>query len=436
MLVSRSFHAKRRFLCFIVAMLAGSLGGCSHLEFPELSTSPNPLPFRESFSDVRGVASTYSLQADDILIFRLSPGDGTSLIRFVADENGEKWIQQPVSQFRVRAGDVQGQALTVTGSGSAKPLFGGKVMSSGHAALIGVEWGKVQAAITPGLSVDIEPRTYPDLIAAGDVVEVTRRYSVSFAVMGDTSGGTPAPFIVQRTERFTLPVNERGYIAFPALTLPSNFIDADATPDDTGAPTTADVVNARTLRSRLATSQDIVRVADPNTSIFAQTSLETLAGCLSAGALLPPPKLAGGSSDPLGQCWRAGISPYFFPSSTQSATISNLVYSLSVKPRSWTLVDEEGARYELPMREGDSVPDAALIERQRVTGRPLFGSLVGHVYLVVVPRKTIASDIGRPFYLRVDKGLSPTVRYRVWPGDTVYVTRSLPKASPPGGLLP
>ena len=436
MVASQSVHDKRRFRGLVVAMLFSILGGCAHLEFPQLSTSPSPSNNREAFVGGRLVANTYPLKADDILVFQLSSGAGPSLIRFVADENGEKWLQQPVSRFRVRAGDVQGQALTLSGDSGAMPLFGGAVMSSGHAALIGVEWGKVQAAITRGLTVEIEPRAYPDLIAAGDIVELTRRYSVSFAVMGDTSGGTPAPFIVQRTERFLLPVDERGYIAFPALTVPSDIIDADVTPDPTNGPTAQDVANARTLRARLATAQDVVRVADLNAPVAGQTSLGTLASCLSEGALLQPPQPAGGVADPRGQCWRAGISPYFFPASTQSATVSKLVYTLSVMPRSWTLVDEEGVRYDVRMRDGDTIPNAALLERQRVTGRPLFSGFSRHAYLVVLPRQTIASDVGRPFYIGVDAGVSPVISYRIWPGDTVYVTRSLPEASQRGDPLP
>lgn len=417
-------------------LLAFLLGGCTHLEFPGLTPSPTPVAYREAYAGPGGISSAYRLRADDVLVFRIASGGGSVPIRFVADENGEKWLQQPVSRFRVRVGELQGRSVTLSTDSGSIPLFSGEGMKSGGAALVDSEWGKVQAATNAVLAVELEPRLSPDLIAPGDVVELTRRYSITFAVMGDTAGGPREPFILQRTERLSLPVDQRGYIAFPALTIPSDIIDADATPDDSAGPTPGKVAEARALRARLATAGDVLRVADPALPIAAQTSLEELASCLSEGSLFRFPKTSAPVDDRNRRCWRAGVSPYFGPGSTQSASVSDLVYSLSLAPRAWVLVDEEGKRYEVAMRNGDTVPDTVLRERQRLTGRPVFGIFCRHVYLVVVPRATIASDAERPFYVRVDKGAPASAAYRIWPGDTVYVTRSLPEASRPGDSLP
>jgi len=371
--------------------------------------------------------ANYRLQADDVIILRVArPETGTTPatkpIEFVKDGFGEKWLRSSVSRFAIRVGDLQGRTIIVSANGQSFSAFAPALLEDPgeqnegrkRLALTDRQWSEVRDNTDNRLEIQLEPRTAPDLIAAGDVVAVIRRYTLSFAMQGDGQG--PEPFLLPRVETFRLPVDSRGYVAFPALTIPSGLTDVEAPKDS--AP-------SRALRARLAATQDVLRVADPERSIKTQASLQTFAACLSEGTLFRFPDVTGQSDQVNRRCWEAGVSPHFGPSS-QSAPISGLMYFLSVEPRSWWLVDEHGKRFELRLRDGDTIPDTALRERQRLTGRGFFNSFYSDGYLVVVPRRTIASDEEAPFYMRVGNE-ARSYSYRILPGDTVHVTRSEPK---------
>lgn len=424
-------HAFREQLLFRLGLLTlcAILGGCSQLEFAELVHEPPPSGYRATFGESGGVSDGYLVQFEDVIVLRVKETAGTP-IEYIKDGDGDIWMKSKVSRFAVRVGELQGRTITVTTNDGKHtyPAFLNNLLEKPDGqdepirrlSLVGRSWSEIKANTDSRLEIELEPRPAPDLIAVGDVVEMTRRYTIVFAMQGDTDGLTPEPFLLPRVETFRLVVDTRGYVAFPALTIPSDLVDADG-----GAESTSDDALARALRAQLTATQDVLRVADPKRRIAEQTSLQTLAACLSEGAYFRFPDVKGQYGEANRRCWEAGVSPHFGPSS-QSAPISGLIYSMTVAPRSWWLVDEQGNRFENPLRDGDTISDAVLRERHRVTGHRLFNSFNSHAYLVVVPRKTVASEVEPPFYLRIGKGAQPN-SYRILPGDTVYVTRFVPK---------
>jgi hypothetical protein len=364
----------------------------------------------------------YRLQADDVLVLRVKEPP-LAPISSVEDGNGEQWLKSPASRFAVRVGELHGRTISVSASGEMRPAFSAALLEKpdeqdeGRKRLVLIDrpWGDVKAGTDERLAIELEPRSFPDLIAAGDLVEMTRRYTLRFAMQGEGPGFEP--FLEPRVENFRLWVDARGYVSFPALTVASVLTGVDAE--------RASSANSRALRARLAAAQDVLRVADPARPVAAQASLQTLAACLSEGAYFRIPGVDGQSDQANQRCWEAGVSPHF-GTPPQKGVVVGLIYSLAVAPRSWYLVDEKGNRFEIDLRHGDTIPDAVLRERQRLSGRRLFNAFNDHAYLVVVPREIIASDREAPFYLRVGEH-AQSESYRLLPGDTVYVTRSEPK---------
>lgn len=402
--------------------LCAVLAGCANLEFVELVRAPPPSGYRATFGERGEVSAMYRLQADDVLVLQVKKPQSAP-ISSVKDGNGEQWLKSPASRFAVRVGELQGRTISVSASGEMRPAFSAALLEKPdeqdegqkRLVLIGRSWGDVKAGTDERLAIELEPRSSPDSIAAGDVVEMTRRYTLRFAMQGDGPGFEP--FLVPRVESFRLSVDARGYVSFPALTVASDLTGVDAESDSSA--------DFRALRARLAAVQDVLRVANPARPVAEQTSLQTLAACLSEGAYFRFPDVDGQSDQANRRCWEAGVSRQF-GTPPQLDAVRGLVYSLSVVPRSWWLVDEQGNRFEIVLRHSDTIPDAVLRERQRLTGRRLFSTFSNHAYLVVVPRKTIASEVEPPFYLRVGKG-AQAESYRVMPGDTVYVTYLTPK---------
>ena len=364
------------------------------------------------------VADFDTLRSDDIIVIELLAADGsTSPIGLVADAKQDVWLIGKSRRFRAPYTRLLNQKLNFKTAPDAPDSV------SFARAFVGPTLRAAQQSVGPRFRLSAEPRIMPDLLAAGDIVEMRRQYRLAFALMGE---GAPAdPFTLTRSEHFDLTIDARGQTHFPTLSLSSllnnDFNSGDAAEDNRRK------AERDALQSDLANADAVLRLADPGAARKDQLSLRALASCLSEGRYFVTPRAPPGDPERNSKCWEAGVKAGLAPETSGSTSIDNLVYSLRAKPRTWHLVDELGRRSELPLVEGETILKTALFHRARLTGRPLFDTFKRRAFVVVVPRPILAADAEAPFYFELRRGVEPAEDYQLWPGDTVVISHNRPR---------
>lgn len=400
----------------VACLLCLLLSGCSGLRFDGLRPA-SPIDLVERIP-VAEIGASESLRADDIIVIELVGSDGGAIAAgVVTTETNDTWLMGKTRHFRAPYSQLMGQKLNFKTSLSAHDSV------SFAQRFAGPTLSEARASVGSRFRLSVERRFMPDLLAAGDVVELRRQYQLLFAVMSD---GSPVdPFTLTRSETFDLLVDARGQVRFPGLSIASDLNDEF----DSGDPDEDDRRRAarEALQADLANADAVIQLADPRRRRSEQLSLRALGSCLSEGRRFVVPRTTPDDPARIERCWGAGVKAGFAPKTSGSTSVDNLVYSLRAKPRTWHLIDENGRRSELPLVEGDTILKSVLLQRERLTGVPLLSALRRRAFVIVVPRPLLATDLEAPFYFELRGGLKPEEDYQLWPGDTVILSRHRPK---------
>jgi hypothetical protein len=272
------------------------------------------------------------------------------------------------------------------------------------AAFAGLFAGK---AIRPRLLIE-----HPQRVLPGDLVRVT--ILSKFGTGGDP---TPRPYQATQAENR---VDERGELFVPALS--------------TAAELSREGPVTRRAVAAIDDAAFRVQLWRMGVGFGEQITLQYASACLSAAwtreeATTAP--LSATLAREAKRCLSAGIEgPVFRSSNPADEDNTRVRYRLEVD-QTWSLVDEEGRRFEQRYIPGETIATAVLRVSRDVEGRELVGTSGlgrGQAYIAVIPRSELGPGLNsRPFF-GVIAATRPSMLETILlaPGDVIHVTRRPP----------